>query len=247
MRLIEGQRRTGPLNCLTNRGRDVLTLMAEGRTNIGVARRLWLTDRTVATHIGSILAKLGLANTDEDHRRVLAVLTYRTKPSADPEAGQGSALDVASLVGPTRRKHPPAAQRRRHRPATGPRRGSVPAPLRSAGRVWLPGISSSTYGASRSVATMERRHVRRIRRGAQAQQHAQLPVVPVRGAVAGGERRPGTPPAGGHEPGRGVAGTVRTPLALSSASTTTAFSNDAATGPPANRSTPSTSGVNCRA
>lgn len=75
-RLIEGQRRTGPLNCLTNRGRDVLTLMAEGRTNIGVARRLWLTDRTVATHIGSILAKLGLANTDEDHRRVLAVLTY---------------------------------------------------------------------------------------------------------------------------------------------------------------------------
>jgi len=75
-RLIDGQRRTGPLNCLTKRERDVLALMAEGRTNVGVARRLWLTDRTVETHIGSILAKLGLADTDEDHRRVLAVLTY---------------------------------------------------------------------------------------------------------------------------------------------------------------------------
>ena len=74
-RLIDGQRRTGPLNCLTKRERDVLALMAEGRTNVGVARRLWLTDRTVETHIGSILAKLGLADTDEDHRRVLAVLT----------------------------------------------------------------------------------------------------------------------------------------------------------------------------
>ncbi len=75
-RLIEGQRHTGPLNSLTKRERDVLALMAEGRTNIGIARRLWLTDRTVETHVGSILAKLGLAGTDEDHRRVMAVLTY---------------------------------------------------------------------------------------------------------------------------------------------------------------------------
>jgi serine/threonine-protein kinase PknK len=50
--------------------------MAEGRTNMGIARRLWLTDRTVETHIGSILAKLGLANSDDDHRRVLAVVLY---------------------------------------------------------------------------------------------------------------------------------------------------------------------------
>lgn len=65
-----------PLATLTSREREVLALMAEGRTNVGIARRLWLTDRTVETHIGSILAKLRLANTDEDHRRVLAVLMY---------------------------------------------------------------------------------------------------------------------------------------------------------------------------
>ena len=50
--------------------------MAEGRTNVGIARRLRLTERTVETHIGSILAKFGLITTDEDHRRVLAVLVH---------------------------------------------------------------------------------------------------------------------------------------------------------------------------
>ncbi|MDQ1644344.1 MAG: hypothetical protein QOJ50_528 [Cryptosporangiaceae bacterium] len=50
--------------------------MAEGRTNVGIARRLWLTERTVETHVGSILGKLGLATTAEDHRRVLAVLLF---------------------------------------------------------------------------------------------------------------------------------------------------------------------------
>ena len=54
----------------------MLALMAEGRNNLGIARRLWLTDRTVETHVGSIMAKLGLARHGEDHRRVLAVLTY---------------------------------------------------------------------------------------------------------------------------------------------------------------------------
>ncbi|WP_163511450.1 response regulator transcription factor [Fodinicola acaciae] len=65
-----------PLDSLTRREREVLGLMAEGRTNVGIARRLWLTERTVETHVGSILTKLGLAATDEDHRRVLAVLAY---------------------------------------------------------------------------------------------------------------------------------------------------------------------------
>jgi DNA-binding NarL/FixJ family response regulator len=61
---------------LTPREREVLALMAEGCTNIGISRRLYLTERTVETHVGSILAKLGLLSNDEQHRRVLAVLTY---------------------------------------------------------------------------------------------------------------------------------------------------------------------------
>jgi DNA-binding NarL/FixJ family response regulator len=69
-------RRNDPLGTLTSREREVLALMAEGRTNRGVARRLWLTSRTVETHVSSIMAKLGLADTDEDHRRVLAVLAW---------------------------------------------------------------------------------------------------------------------------------------------------------------------------
>jgi DNA-binding NarL/FixJ family response regulator len=75
-RLISAHRANDPLASLTAREREVLALMAEGRTNVGIARRLWLTDRTVETHVGSILAKLGLATRDEDHRRVLAVLVY---------------------------------------------------------------------------------------------------------------------------------------------------------------------------
>jgi DNA-binding NarL/FixJ family response regulator len=75
-RLIGPGRQDDPLRALTPREREVLALMAEGRTNTGIARKLWLTDRTIETHIGSILAKLGVNNSDEDHRRVLAVLTY---------------------------------------------------------------------------------------------------------------------------------------------------------------------------
>ena len=56
--------------------------MAEGRTTIGIARRLWLTDRTVETQVGRILAKLGLAGSDEHHRRVLAVLAYLGEKAA---------------------------------------------------------------------------------------------------------------------------------------------------------------------
>jgi DNA-binding NarL/FixJ family response regulator len=69
-------RRNDPLSALTSREREVLALMAEGRTNFGIARRLWLTDRTVETHVSSIMAKLGLTNSNEDHRRVLAVLAW---------------------------------------------------------------------------------------------------------------------------------------------------------------------------
>ena len=72
--LVAG-RRDDPLAALSPREREVLGLMAEGRTNAGIARRLWLTDRTVETHVRSILGKLGITASDDDHRRVLAVLS----------------------------------------------------------------------------------------------------------------------------------------------------------------------------
>ena len=50
--------------------------MAEGRTNAGIAKRLWLTEKTVESHVRTILMKLGLQAGGDDHRRVLAVLTY---------------------------------------------------------------------------------------------------------------------------------------------------------------------------
>jgi DNA-binding NarL/FixJ family response regulator len=54
----------------------VLELMAEGRSNSGIARRLWVTEGTVEKHVHSILAKLRLPETEEDHRRVLAVIAF---------------------------------------------------------------------------------------------------------------------------------------------------------------------------
>ncbi len=75
-RLIGAHRRESPLDSLTTRERDVLGLMAEGRTNVGIARRLWVSDRTVETHVANIMIKLGLESSDEDHRRVLAVLSF---------------------------------------------------------------------------------------------------------------------------------------------------------------------------
>ena len=61
---------------LTEREHDVLALMAQGFTNAGVARRLFLSERTVEAHVRRLLGKLDLADTDDTHRRVLAVLTY---------------------------------------------------------------------------------------------------------------------------------------------------------------------------
>lgn len=61
---------------LTPRERVVLALMAEGRNNVGIAKRLYVSERTVETHVASILSKLGVSESDDDHRRVLAVVTY---------------------------------------------------------------------------------------------------------------------------------------------------------------------------
>jgi serine/threonine-protein kinase PknK len=65
-----------PLDALTTREREVLGLMAEGRTNGGIARRLWVTEGTVEKHVHSIFVKLRLPETDDDHRRVLAVVAF---------------------------------------------------------------------------------------------------------------------------------------------------------------------------
>jgi DNA-binding CsgD family transcriptional regulator len=61
---------------LSNREREVLALMAEGHSNAGVGRKLWVTEGTIEKHVHSILAKLGLPETDDHHRRVLAVLAF---------------------------------------------------------------------------------------------------------------------------------------------------------------------------
>jgi serine/threonine-protein kinase PknK len=74
--LVAARRVDDPLEELTPREREVLALMAEGRSNGGIARRLWVTEGTVEKHVHSILAKLRLSETDDDHRRVLAVVTY---------------------------------------------------------------------------------------------------------------------------------------------------------------------------
>jgi serine/threonine-protein kinase PknK len=74
--LVSARRRQDPLAALSSREREVLALMAEGRSNAGIARRLWLTEGTVEKHVRHILAKLQLPEADEDHRRVLAVLTF---------------------------------------------------------------------------------------------------------------------------------------------------------------------------
>ncbi|WP_329002022.1 response regulator transcription factor [Kribbella sp. NBC_00709] len=74
--LVDARRRHDPLAALSEREREVLSLVAEGRSNAGVARRLWVAEGTVEKHVRSILTKLDLPETDDDHRRVLAVLTY---------------------------------------------------------------------------------------------------------------------------------------------------------------------------
>jgi DNA-binding NarL/FixJ family response regulator len=74
--LVAARRVEDPLDVLSPREREVLALMAEGRSNAGIAGQLWVTEGTVEKHVHSILAKLRLPETGDDHRRVLAVLTF---------------------------------------------------------------------------------------------------------------------------------------------------------------------------
>jgi DNA-binding NarL/FixJ family response regulator len=74
--LVKARRRRDPLDILSPRERDVLALMAEGASNAGIARRIFVTEGTVEKHVRSILTKLDLPESDTEHRRVLAVLRF---------------------------------------------------------------------------------------------------------------------------------------------------------------------------
>ena len=74
--LVTARRAGDPLDALSSREREVLALMAEGRSNAGISRRLWVAEGTVEKHVRSILIKLQLPETDDTHRRVLAVLAF---------------------------------------------------------------------------------------------------------------------------------------------------------------------------
>jgi DNA-binding NarL/FixJ family response regulator len=74
--LVTVRRGDDPLSELTSREREVLALMAEGRSNAGIATQLWLAEGTVEKHVRHILAKLRLPETKDDHRRVLAVVAF---------------------------------------------------------------------------------------------------------------------------------------------------------------------------
>lgn len=74
--LVSARRRDDPLAALSSREHEVLTLMAEGLSNAGIGRRIWVTEGTVEKHVRSILTKLDLPETGDDHRRVRAVIMY---------------------------------------------------------------------------------------------------------------------------------------------------------------------------
>jgi DNA-binding NarL/FixJ family response regulator len=74
--LFAARRKNDPLQALTTREGEVLALMAEGLSNVGISRRLWVAEGTIEKHVHAILGKLALPGTADDHRRVLAVITY---------------------------------------------------------------------------------------------------------------------------------------------------------------------------
>jgi DNA-binding NarL/FixJ family response regulator len=75
-RLMTKRARSGPLAALTPREREVLSLMAQGRSNAAIAAKLYITEKAVSRHAAGIFSNLGLAQSDDDNRRVLAVLAY---------------------------------------------------------------------------------------------------------------------------------------------------------------------------
>src|SRR5262249_44184900 len=130
--LVAARRRNDPLDVLSPREREVLALMAEGRSNAVIGRRLWVTEGTVEKHVRSILLKLQVPETDDDHRRVRAVITYlEARQSLPGGGGPGSRPGTApSWRGPRPRGTPRSG--RRTPPRGAPRSGSpIPRPRRT--------------------------------------------------------------------------------------------------------------------
>ena len=96
--LVSARRRHDPLAVLSTREREVLALMAEGRSNAGIGRELWVTEGTIEKHVSNILTKLNLPETADDHRRVRAVIAFLEAPPASRES------TAATSASPTPRR-----------------------------------------------------------------------------------------------------------------------------------------------
>ncbi len=117
--LLVRSRRRNPLAALTRREREVLELMAQGRSNAAIAAALVITDRAVEKHVTSIFTKLGLPPTEDDHRRVLAVLRY-LESSTDPPPGAAAPSGAAPDAAARNSTHPEGQRRRDHGVAAPP-------------------------------------------------------------------------------------------------------------------------------